>query len=81
MACWGARSPFDIGEAVAVLYDPSHPRDARIDSFFQLWFAPLIPGLVFTAVGGGAIIASMRSTDRAPLPRPPGSRRAGAPPI
>jgi hypothetical protein len=27
---------FDIGEAVAVLYDPSDPRDARIDSFFQL---------------------------------------------
>ena len=35
--------------------------------------APLILGflgLVFTAVGGGAIIAFMRSTDRAPLPRP-----------
>jgi hypothetical protein len=64
---------FDIGEAVAVLYDRSDPRDARIDSFFQLWFAPLILGflrLVFTAVGGGAIIAFMRSTARAPLPRP-----------
>lgn len=64
---------FDIGEAVAVLYNPSDPRDARIDSFFQLWFAPLILGflgLVFTAVGGGGIIAFMRSTDRAPLPRP-----------
>ena len=46
MARWGARSPFDIGEAVAVLYDPSHPRDARIDSFFQLWFAPLILGFL-----------------------------------
>ncbi len=62
---------FDVGEPVAVLYNPSAPRDARIDSFFQLWFAPLILGflgLVFTAVGGGAIVAFVRSNNKASLP-------------
>ena len=59
---------FDIGEAVAVLYDPDDPRDARINSFFQLWFAPLILGflgLVFTTVvGGGAVVGLVRSRNR-----------------
>ena len=31
---------------MAVLYDPAKPRDVRIDSFFQLWFAPLILGFL-----------------------------------
>ena len=64
---------FDIGEAVAVLYDPAKPRNARIDSFFQLWFGPLILGFlgfVFTAVGGGAVIAFVRSINRPSAPMP-----------
>jgi hypothetical protein len=64
---------FDVGEAVAVLYNPTDPRDARIDSFFQLWFGPLVMGflgLVFTAVGGGAVIAFVRSNARASAPIP-----------
>ena len=66
-----------LGSEIALRYwrgpSPCCTRDARIDSFFQLWFAPLILGflgLVFTAVGGGGIIAFMRSTDRPRLPRP-----------
>ena len=67
---------FDIGEAVAVLYDPADPGDARIDSFFQLWFGPLILGFlgfIFTTVGGGAVIAFARSGNRpaAPMPASP----------
>ena len=68
MARWGARSPFDIGEAVAVLYDPSHPRDARIDSFFQLWFAPLILGFLGScsprSVAAPSLPLCARPTDR-----------------
>jgi hypothetical protein len=56
--------------------------NARIDGFFQLWLLPIILGflgLVFTAVGGGGIIADMRSTDRAPLPSPTGASDAEHP--
>jgi Protein of unknown function (DUF3592) len=74
---------FDIGEAVAVLYDPAKPRDARIDSFFQLWFGPLVLGflgVVFTAVGGGAIIAFARPSNRpsVPVPASPATQPLGA---
>jgi hypothetical protein len=59
---------FEVGETVSVLYDPISPGNARIDTFFQLWFTALILGflgLVFTAVGGGAIIAlCARPTER-----------------
>ena len=77
---------FEVGEAVAVLYDPADPQDARIDSFFQLWFGPLILGflgLVFTAIGGGGVIAVLRSgqgrvapTAASPSPPPPRSAPA-----
>jgi hypothetical protein len=79
---------FDVGEAVAVLYDPADPQDARIDSFFQLWFGPLILGFlgfVFTAIGGGAVVAALRSgrgsaapIAAAPSPAPVVSRSASA---
>lgn len=45
---------FGVGETVAVIYNPASPDDARIDSFFQLWFAPLLlggMGVVFTGFG------------------------------
>jgi hypothetical protein len=64
---------FDVGEAVVVLYDPADPGGARIDSFFQLWFGPLILGflgLIFATVGGGAVIAFARSSNRSSASTP-----------
>ncbi|KIP96305.1 MULTISPECIES: DUF3592 domain-containing protein [Pseudomonas] len=45
---------FDIGERVAVYYDPQEPERARIDSFEQNWIGSLIVGgigAVFLAIG------------------------------
>ncbi|HSD12543.1 MAG TPA: DUF3592 domain-containing protein, partial [Patescibacteria group bacterium] len=42
------------GDAVRVLYEPSLPQHAEIDSFFDLWLGPLIAGIfgvVFPLVG------------------------------
>lgn len=42
---FGARpAPYDIGDAVDVLYDPENPPDARIDSFRGLWLGAVIAG-------------------------------------
>ncbi len=44
------------GEPVRVLYDPTTPESAEIDSFFSLWFAPILLGFlgsVFGAFGVG----------------------------
>jgi hypothetical protein len=49
----------DVGERVTVVYPPGKPEDARIESFFQLYFAPFILGLlgsIFGAVGGGLVL-------------------------
>lgn len=51
-----ASSPpeFAEGEQVRVLYNPLNPNSARIDSFWQLWFAPILfgaLGVVASAVG------------------------------
>ncbi|MGH6932218.1 MAG: DUF3592 domain-containing protein [Dongiaceae bacterium] len=35
---------FYVGEVIEVMYDPARPSDAHINSFFQLWFAPLVLG-------------------------------------
>ena len=43
---------FAEGQAVRVLYDPMNPGTARIDSFLQLWFMPILFG-AFGAVFGG----------------------------
>ena len=40
------------GETVTVLYDPETPEKARIDSFFQLWFGPLVLGGLGAVFGG-----------------------------
>lgn len=48
-----------IGDTVPVIYDPVSPVHAEINSFFNLWFGPLVLGflgMVFTAVGSGMII-------------------------
>lgn len=55
---------FDVGEEVAVLYDPTDPAGARIDTFFQLWFGTLVLGalgLVFGSIGIIFAIAGVRS--------------------
>lgn len=39
-----SRPGYEIGESVELLYDPSEPRNAHIDSFTQNWFVSLILG-------------------------------------
>lgn len=51
---------YDRGESVSVLYDPSDPDNAEINSFMALWFAPIVVGFmgtVFSAIGGGGCLA------------------------
>lgn len=37
-------SPFSIGEKVEVAYDPGNPAQARINSFWTIWFVPILIG-------------------------------------
>ena len=46
---------FTAGDTVRVLYSPSNPAGARIDSFAQLWFTPMVLG----CLGVGAIAAGL----------------------
>jgi Protein of unknown function (DUF3592) len=39
-------SPWTFGDHVRVLYQPSHPENARIDSFAQLWEPQIVLGVV-----------------------------------
>ncbi len=58
---------YDRGEAVTVRYDPANPHDARLEGFFDLWFAPGLLGLlgtIFTAVGGGILGFQVRAARR-----------------
>jgi hypothetical protein len=51
-----------VGERVSVLYPPGNPQDARIDSFVEMYLAPLICGgigLPFFAVGAGFILVPL----------------------
>ncbi len=55
---WVGSNPpaYRRGESVRVLYDPTAPESAKIDSFFSLWFAPILLGFlgsVFGAFGVG----------------------------
>lgn len=53
------------GDRVEVLYDPRDPNDAEINSFFSLWFGPLMIGglfgTIFPLVGVGVLLGSLRS--------------------
>jgi hypothetical protein len=56
---------------VRVLFDPADPSNARIDSFMQLWFTPLLlagMGSVFAGIGAWATVT---------LARQPGIGRGG----
>ncbi len=64
-----ASSPpsFRRGEAVRVLYRPENPEEARLDSFMETWFLPLIFGAigsVFTSIAGGCLIYSFHKRTR-----------------
>lgn len=55
---------FEIGETVTVLYHPTAPEDARIDTFFERFFIPVIFGilaLVFGLVGMGILVAAFKA--------------------
>lgn len=56
---------YSVGEKVEVLYLPDRPRDGRIRGVFSLWGGPLILGglgLVFSGIGGGMKLASLRKS-------------------
>ena len=60
-----ASSPpaYERGEAVTVLYAPGHPESARLESFMETWFLPLILGgigVIFASIGAGFLIALVR---------------------
>lgn len=52
------------GDKVDVLYDPKNPTEAELDSFFSLWFGPLMVGglfgTIFPLVGVSVIISAIR---------------------
>jgi hypothetical protein len=55
---------YRVGEAVAVLYDPLDPSDARIDGLFSLWGGPLLfsgIGAILGLVGLGISAARRRT--------------------
>lgn len=43
---------YDVGEEVPVLYDPSNPETAQINSFFERWVFPIIiiPAMILAAL-------------------------------
>jgi hypothetical protein len=51
---------YSVGESVEVLYEVGEPNGARINGFGSLWFGPIILGILgamFTAIGGGIMLA------------------------
>jgi hypothetical protein len=53
---------YDRGDKVQVRFLPQNPEQARIDSFLENWFLPLILGglgLIFFGVGIGAFVAGI----------------------
>ncbi len=54
---------YRVGERVKVLYPPGHPDQGVIDGFFELWFFPLLGGLLgapFLVAGAVFAIAARR---------------------
>ena len=61
-ACGSSRPR--LNSQVAVLYDPTNPWDAKVNSFMQLWLGPIIAtglGLVFTVVGIATFVNQLKS--------------------
>lgn len=54
---------YDIGDKVPVYYRAAAPHEARIGSFMEQWFAPLLLGLfalVFGGIAAGFLVAEIR---------------------
>ena len=54
-------SPFDVGDAVTVAYEPADPEDAKIVSVWMLWF---LPGAMLL-LGIGCLIAGWNTAKKA----------------
>lgn len=37
---------FEVGESTKVYYDPKDPQSAQVNTFFQLWFLPILLGFI-----------------------------------
>jgi hypothetical protein len=63
---------YEIGDQVTILYDPDHPRQARIKSFSStilMWILPAITGLVGVVFSGVSVAAwwfLVRKSDQEP---------------
>ena len=54
---------YTVGEKVPVIYNKSNSQNAKINTFFQLWFGVIIMsilGVIFFLVGLGIIISAIR---------------------
>lgn len=61
--------PAKVGEHVDVRYHPDNPRDATINSYWQVWFLPTLLAIIgapFLLVGIGFGIASRAGRRRGP---------------
>lgn len=63
------RQTASIGKTIHVLYLPSHPQTARIDTFAQLWEGVIVPGVVGAAFSTIPLLVLIRRR-AAKAPRP-----------
>jgi hypothetical protein len=56
-------SPFSVGDAVEVAYDPADPSRADINSFWTIWLLPLLLA-AFGLACFGAGLHTLRSTEK-----------------
>jgi hypothetical protein len=57
-------SSYDVNEEVEIRYDPDNPQKASINSFFNIWMAPFILGLlglIFLLVGISMILTRYKN--------------------
>lgn len=50
---------YSIGQKVQVLYQPTHPQSAKIDSFHDFWLGPILSGILgflFFGIGFGTLV-------------------------
>jgi hypothetical protein len=59
---------FDVGDKVAILYDPAYPQRFRIETIFERWGPPALCALA--ALVGLAVAARIRRGRRAAAPAP-----------
>lgn len=48
-------TPYEVGERIGIHYDAANPQEARIDSFIERWFLPLLLG----GLGGVAALVGL----------------------